>query len=123
MFPSADVIAVAIYAAARELAPPVLLRNEVALKAARGVKDVGERKGYGGGYPFARTRAYAAVALWEAFPEASKSAIGHRVGQGHAGVWAANFERNLKTGALPWWDTEVARRVSAAVAWAIKRTA
>ena len=122
MFPSADMIAVAIYAAARELVPSERI-GEFALATAHGKKDVGKKPAFAGGFPLARIRIMAAAALWEVFPEASRTAIGERLGQGYADVWASNLGRNLKSGAITWLDDDAHERVRDAIVWAIERAA
>ena len=114
MFPTADVIATAIYAAARELVPADRI-NEFVLSTAHGKKDVGQKAEFAGGYPLARIRLMAAIALWEEFPKASKTSIGRCVGQGYADVWSGNVSRNLKTGAITWLDGDARERVRAAI--------
>lgn len=118
MFPSSYVIAVAIYAAARELQLPNMPADTLAVMAASGAKD---RGGGCADYPLARTRCYAGVALWEAFPEASRKWIGRCMAQPCADVWASKLEKDLRAGSVRWWDDDIAERVRAAVDWAIEK--
>lgn len=122
MFPNADVIATAIYAAARALCPPIKV-GEVALAIAQGAHDVGERVGYAGGFPLSRARCYAAVALWDAFPEASRERIARCLGSSRASAkpWAGSLDRNLRMGMVKWWDDDVECAVRAAVDWVMQR--
>jgi hypothetical protein len=118
MFPSSDIIGIAIVTAARALAPSNFRR--IALEAVQGLKDVGARAGYAGGFPLSRTRSYAAMALWEVFPEASRTGIARCVGQGYADVWAAAFPKNLRDGKVTWWDDDLYETVRDAVIRAIE---
>jgi hypothetical protein len=121
MFPSPDIIGIAIVAAARALAPSNFRR--IALEVPRGRKDVGSDASALVGFPLARTRSYAAYALWEVFPKASRTGIARCVGQGYADVWATAFPKNLREGKLPWWDDDIYETVRDAVIRAIENPA
>lgn len=122
MFPTADVIATAIYAAARAMVPSTKL-NAVALSIAHGAKDSGVHMGNGGDFPLARSRCYAAVALWDAYPEASRAKIGRALGQPNPEVWAPKLDKDLAGGRVKWWSDDAECAVRNAVAWAIERSA
>ena len=114
MFPSADIIAVAIVAAARALVPPDKVAK-ISEHIARGWKDAGARSEYADGFPLARSRCYAGVALWDAFPDVRRSRIGVKLGQSTADLWAQKLEKDLKAGRVKWWNDDVECAVRDAV--------
>lgn len=119
MFPTADHIAAAIVAAARGLTPNHEAAGKVAIAAAQGIKDGltgGTRPEYGGGYPLNRVRSYAALGLWDAFPDARRQRISKCTGVlANADVWGAKLDSDLTRGTLRWWSNDVESAVRAAI--------
>jgi hypothetical protein len=120
VYPSNYVIAVALYAAAREQNGDP---GEIALAAASGAQDVGN--GQTAPRPYNRTRSYACIALRKAFPSVPKIWMGRAVGvRSVTDVWVSKLIRDsMHHRYRKWWSPAALDRVSAAVAWAIDREA
>lgn len=122
MMPSAYHVAIAIYAAAREIIEAgnetdIADPGRLALIAANGTHDEPGRLRS----PFNRTRLYAAVALSRVFPETPQIAIGRMVSATSPHVWMAKNMRRLRNGDLPWYNGAIADRIADAVRWALVR--
>ena len=118
MFPTADHIAAAIVAAARALTPNHEAAAQLAISAASGMKDgSGVQPPFAGGYPLARVRAYAAVCLWDAFPQARRTRINKCVGViANGDVWGAKLDGDLRRGIVKWWSDDAETAVRDAIA-------
>jgi hypothetical protein len=97
--PTADDIARAIVAACRETGG-----DPIAVASAA--------QSYGGdNLPMVHARAYALMALIEAFPRYPEMRLAKLVGAGSPTVYASKLKRNVANGILRWWDTDVLWRV------------
>jgi len=105
MMPTADEVAVAIIAAAKETgADPLAVAS-------------GERRrpGAGGLAEIGRARYYAAWALHQVFDGASLPSISRMVGAESPQNFLGNVKAQLNNGKLKWWNNGVAQRVIVAI--------
>lgn len=107
--PTADQVAVAIIAAAREVDPAQW--GALALQVAGGEQCLAGRHGY---TALPRARAYAAKALRSEF-DCGAVAIGTMLGFGTPGACISGIEFQLRNKSAKWWQPESLERVIAAV--------
>jgi hypothetical protein len=108
-FPTADDVAVAIVASAREVAPMEVERIAVLVASGEQV-----RGGPNGHVEIARARAYAAMALRSRF-KASAFQIGRLVGAGSPASYLSVISHDVAKGLRNWWDDDAFDRVAAAL--------
>src|SRR5579859_3564693 len=110
MFPTADHVAAAIVAAAREVAPDNWKHVAVAVAS-------GERLSHNwpnGNLEVVRSRAYAAYALREFF-QIGSSSVSRMVGASSVDAYLSTIDSRLRRGGMPWWNLKVLSIVKEAI--------
>lgn len=104
-FPTADLVARAIVAAAKETgANP----EEVAM-------GVTVRGGRNGDYEISRARAYAAMAIKAQFPDCHNASIARMVGAKWPTSYIGGIEFQQRNGNMKWWNAAALKRVIDAI--------